>query len=93
MTNKKSIIKRIKTSERNRLRNKSYKTSYKNSIKKCLLLIKTHEGNEYAEIDQSLSFAYVRIDKLIQIGAIHKNNGARKKSYLNNQVYQLKNNK
>nr|YP_009370259.1 30S ribosomal protein S20 [Bulboplastis apyrenoidosa]ARO90748.1 30S ribosomal protein S20 [Bulboplastis apyrenoidosa] len=93
MTNKKSIIKRIKTTERNRLQNKSYKTALKNSIKKCLLMIKMHEGDQYHEIDECLSFAYSKIDKAIKIGAIHKNNGARKKSYLNKQVYQLKTNK
>nr|ARO90957.1 30S ribosomal protein S20 [Corynoplastis japonica] len=80
MANKKSAIKRIKTSERNRLQNKSYKSVVKTLVKRCMLLIEKKEL--YDMINKEISLTYSKIDKAVKVGAIKLNNGSRKKSFL-----------
>nr|YP_010338735.1 ribosomal protein S20 [Glaucosphaera vacuolata]UNJ18685.1 ribosomal protein S20 [Glaucosphaera vacuolata] len=82
MVKKKSVIKRIKTNKRNRLQNRAYKSAVKTLIKRAFSLIKDPEQNDINSISQEISLAYSKIDKAIKIGAIHKNNGARKKALL-----------
>lgn len=82
MANKKSAIKRVTISERNRLRNKSYKSVAKTWIKKTLVLINQKESKDIEKINQFLSMAYSKIDKAIKVGAIKTNQGSRKKSML-----------
>ncbi|MBW4523112.1 MAG: 30S ribosomal protein S20 [Scytolyngbya sp. HA4215-MV1] len=86
MANIKSAIKRVEITERNRLRNKSYKSAVKTLMKKCFTAIEGYgskldpEALEAAQ--QSLSLAYSKIDKAVKRGALHQNNGAHKKSRL-----------
>nr|YP_010336439.1 ribosomal protein S20 [Goniotrichopsis reniformis]UNJ14845.1 ribosomal protein S20 [Goniotrichopsis reniformis] len=82
MTQKKSIIKRIKVSKRNNARNKIYRTGVRNIIKKCLLTIQNSANVSRSDIDLQLSIAYSQIDKAVQKGIFHINNGARKKARL-----------
>nr|YP_010336044.1 ribosomal protein S20 [Tsunamia transpacifica]QUE27935.1 ribosomal protein S20 [Tsunamia transpacifica]UNJ14450.1 ribosomal protein S20 [Tsunamia transpacifica] len=82
MTQKKSIIKRIKVAKRNNSRNKVYKTSVKNVIKKCLLIIQSSEDLTSSGISSQIALAHSKIDKAVQKGVLHKNTGARKKSRL-----------
>ncbi|MGK7944140.1 MAG: 30S ribosomal protein S20 [Microcystaceae cyanobacterium] len=86
MANIKSAIKRIKVSERNRLRNKSYKSAVRTLMKKYFLAVEACEeapsSEQKEEIQKYLSAAYSKIDKAVKRGVLHPNNGARKKARL-----------
>lgn len=86
MANSRSAIKRIKVAERNRLRNKSYKSAVRTLMKKYFQAVESYSQNPSEEqkklVDQSMSQAYSKIDKAVKRGVFHKNNGARKKSKL-----------
>lgn len=84
MANIKSAIKRVQIAERNRLRNKSYKSAVKTLTKKYLAAVNSYAANPSPELMQavqtSMASAYSKIDKAVKRGAIHANTGARKKS-------------
>ena len=86
MANIKSAIKRVEIAERNRLRNKNYKSAVKTLMKKCLAVASTYAANPTPELQQavesSMASAYSKIDKAVKRGALHTNTGARKKSRL-----------
>lgn len=86
MANIKSAIKRVKIAERNRLRNKTYKSSVKTLTKKYLAAVESYAANPSPElkqeVQQRLSEAFSKIDKAVKTGVLHRNNGARKKSRL-----------
>ncbi|RAM53181.1 MAG: 30S ribosomal protein S20 [Hapalosiphonaceae cyanobacterium JJU2] len=86
MANTKSALKRAKIAERNRLRNKSYKSAVKTLMKKYLAAVETYAANPSPELQQEvqtrMSEAYSKIDKAVKRGVLHPNNGARKKSRL-----------
>ncbi len=86
MANIKSAIKRIQIAERNRLRNKAYKSTVKTLIKKCLVAV---QAGEPAQVEATLRVAYSKIDKAVKRGVLHPNNGARKKSRLARKLKQL----
>nr|YP_009369938.1 30S ribosomal protein S20 [Boldia erythrosiphon]ARO90626.1 30S ribosomal protein S20 [Boldia erythrosiphon] len=79
-----SVIKRIKVTQRNRLRNKIYKSSIKTLTKKLLLYINTNENNHMTNLQ--LSIVYSKIDKAVKRGILSKNNASRKKSWLAKQL-------
>ncbi len=84
MANSKSAIKRIRTAERNRLRNKAYKSSLKTLTKKYFSAVETYTAEPNSEnmelVKQAMSEAYSKIDKAVKRKVLHRNNGARKKS-------------
>jgi small subunit ribosomal protein S20 len=86
VANIKSAIKRVQVAERNRLRNKSYKSAVKTLIKKCLTAANACAANPTPEakdeVQQHLASAYSKIDKAVKRGVLHPNTGARKKSRL-----------
>jgi small subunit ribosomal protein S20 len=86
VANNKSAEKRVQISERNRLRNKSYKSSVKTLMKKYLEAVGQYATNPSAEtLDAAMqrqADAYSKIDKAVKCGILHPNNGARKKSRL-----------
>jgi len=86
VANIKSAIKRVQIAERNRLRNKSYKSAVRTLIKKSLTAIDQYAANPSTEglqaAQQQMSLAYSKIDKSVKRGVLHINNGARKKSRL-----------
>lgn len=86
MANIKSAIKRVQIAERNRLRNKSYKSAVKTLTKKCLTAASSYASNPSAElmqeVQQQMASAYSKIDKAVKTGVLHRNTGARKKSRL-----------
>lgn len=86
MANIKSAIKRVQIAERNRLRNKSYKSAVKTLMKKCLAAVDRYAANPEAEqleaVQQSMASAYSKIDRAVKRGVLHANNAARKKSRL-----------
>ena len=90
MANNKSAKKRIQIAERNRLINKSYKSTVRTLTKKTLENCEKYkqEPNEDNKtlVKTSLSNAFSIIDKAVKKNALHKNNGAHKKSKINKFV-------
>jgi small subunit ribosomal protein S20 len=86
VANIKSAIKRVQIAERNRLRNKSYKSAVKTLMKRYFAAVDTYASNpnpeSMQEVQQKMSAAYSKIDKAVKRGVLHPNNGARKKSRL-----------
>ena len=86
MANSKSALKRIDINERNRMRNKAYKSAVKTLMKKYFVAVEayaTSPSEEQLQVIQSaMSIAYSKIDKAVKRGVYHKNNGARKKARL-----------
>ena len=77
-----SAIKRVQISERNRLRNKYYKSSIKTVIKKTLQSIEPQRKINIRQATFLVAQAYSKIDKAVKKGVITKNKAARKKSKL-----------
>ena len=90
MANNKSAKKRIQIAERNRLVNKSYKSTVRTLTKKTLENCKNYKKNPNEEnknlVKTSLNNAFSLIDKAVKKNVLHKNNGANKKSKINNFV-------
>ena len=90
MANNKSAKKRIQIAERNRLINKSYKSTVRTLTKKTLENCAKYkkEPNEENKnlVKKSLDKAFSLIDKAVKKNVLHKNNGANRKSKINNFV-------
>ncbi len=90
MANNNSAKKRIQIAERNRLINKSYKSSVKTLTKKtrenCEKYKKDPNEDNKNLVVTSLNKAFSIIDKAVKKNVLHKNNGANKKSKINNFV-------
>ena len=93
VANTKSALKRAKIAERNRLRNKTYKSAVKTLMKKYFTVVETYAANPTPElkqqVDERLAEAYSKIDKAVKRGVLHPNNGARKKSRLAHRLKPL----
>ena len=93
VANTKSALKRAEIAERNRLRNKTYKSAVKTLMKKYLSAVQVHTTKptpeSKQEVDLRLSEAYSKIDKAVKRGVLHPNNGARKKSRLAHKLKPL----
>ena len=86
MANIKSAIKRVQIAERNRLRNKAYKSAVKTLMKKCIVAVDQYGAKPSDETQQeartAMSSAFSKIDKAVKRGVLHPNTAARKKSLL-----------
>jgi len=86
VANIKSAMKRAKIAERNRLRNRSYKSAVRTLMKRYLTAVSAYAADPTPEASQAvqtaMSAAYSKIDKAVKRGVLHPNNGARKKSRL-----------
>ena len=86
MANSKSAVKRIEINERNRLRNRFYKSSVRTLIKvffKNLEAYKISKNPEDKEkLEKNLNSVYSLIDKGTKKNIFHKNAAARKKAKL-----------
>ncbi|MEA5508585.1 30S ribosomal protein S20 [Crocosphaera sp. UHCC 0190] len=86
MANSKSALKRIQIAERNRLRNKSYKSAVRTLMKKYLQAVEAYSAepstDQMTVVQESMSAAYSKIDKAVKCKVFHRNNGARKKARL-----------
>ncbi len=85
MANIKSQIKRNRTNEKARLRNKAAKSEIKTRIKTAVR--STEEGAGSAAED--LRLAVKRLDKAVSRGIIHKNQASNRKARLMRRVNQL----
>ena len=90
MANNKSAKKRIQIAERNRLINKSYKSTVRTLTKKTLENCKKYKNDPNEDnkslVKTSLNKAFSLIDKAVKKNVLHKNNGANKKSKINKIV-------
>jgi small subunit ribosomal protein S20 len=86
VANSKSALKRIQVAERNRLRNKTYKSAVKTLMKKCFTAVEDYvrqpSPESLQEAKSRMAEAYSKIDKAVKTGVLHRNTGARKKSRL-----------
>ncbi|MGD3107302.1 30S ribosomal protein S20 [Streptomyces sp. YGL11-2] len=87
MANIKSQMKRIKTNEKARQRNKAVKSSLKTALRR------TREAVEAGDLEKATAaqaLAAKKLDKAASKGVIHKNAAANKKSALAKKVAGLK---
>jgi len=84
VANIKSAIKRIDIAERNRLRNKSYKSAIKTLTKTYLAAVEQYTaspGDESKQaVNRTMSAAYSKIDKAVKRGVLHPSTGANRKA-------------
>ena len=90
MANNKSAKKRIQIAERNRLINKSYKSTVrtltKKTIENCEVFKKDPSEENKNLVKSSLNKTFSLIDKAVKKNVLHKNNGSNKKSKINKIV-------
>jgi small subunit ribosomal protein S20 len=75
----KSAIKRVEITERNRVRNrawKSYVRSARNRVEEAA------KAGKPADTTKALNEAYAKIDRAVSKGILHRNTGARRKARL-----------
>ncbi|MEU6004603.1 30S ribosomal protein S20 [Streptomyces sp. NPDC047453] len=87
MANIKSQIKRNKTNEKARMRNKAVKSSLKTAIRKAREAAAAGDVQKATELQRA---AARQLDKAVSKGVIHKNAAANKKSALATKVTALK---
>ena len=83
MANHKSALKRIRSNETKRLRNRYQHKTTRGAIKKLREMTKSKDAKEY------LPSVVAMIDKLAKNNIIHKNKAARHKSRLNAHIRAL----
>jgi small subunit ribosomal protein S20 len=77
VANIKSQLKRIKTNEKARLRNKSVKSSLKTAVRRFR---EAADAGDREQADVALQYASRQLDKAASKGVIHPNQAANKKS-------------
>ena len=92
VANNKSSKKRILITERNRLRNRSYKSALRTLMKRCFTACSAYaqepgDAGKQA-VQKSMSAAFSKIDKAVKVGALHRNTGAHQKARLSAAVKQ-----
>ncbi|MFC1967731.1 30S ribosomal protein S20 [Chloroflexota bacterium] len=85
MPNIESAKKRVRVSERRRLRNKSVRSEVKTKVTKAEKLI---FSGETAAAQPAAAAAISALDKASEKGVLHKNNSARRKSRLMKKLNQ-----
>ncbi|AVZ72958.1 30S ribosomal protein S20 [Streptomyces lunaelactis] len=86
MANIKSQIKRNKTNEKARLRNKAVKSSLKTAVRKAREAV---ASGDVEKATVAVREASQKLDKAVSKGVIHKNAAANKKSALATKVGSL----
>ena len=86
MANIKSQIKRIKTNEKARLRNKSVKSSLKTAVRKFR---EAAAAGDSAAATTAMQTASRQLDKAASKGIIHSNQAANRKSAMAKQAAEL----
>jgi small subunit ribosomal protein S20 len=79
VANIKSQLKRIKTNEKARLRNKAVKSELKTYVRRVREAV---AGGDKEKASEALSSASRKLDKAVSKGVIHANQAANKKSSL-----------
>jgi small subunit ribosomal protein S20 len=86
VANIKSQIKRVKTNEKRRLRNKSVKSSVRTAIRRFREAV---EAGDQEQIIERQRYASRALDKATSKGVIHRNQAANKKSAMARRVNSL----
>ena len=86
MPNIKSAIKRVKTSDLNRVHNATVKSNMRTSVKNAEAAL---AGDNAETAKEALLTAAKKLDKAASKGLIHKNAAARKKSRLTKRLNSL----
>jgi small subunit ribosomal protein S20 len=86
LPNIKSAEKRVRVTEKKRLRNKSVRTMCKTNVNKAERLIFT---GDTAAAQEAVAVAITSLDKAAEKGIIHANNAARRKSRLMKKFNEL----
>jgi small subunit ribosomal protein S20 len=86
VANIKSQIKRNKQNEKARQRNKSVKSALKTSVRQFREAAETGDAEKAT---QSMRAAYVKLDKAVSKGVIHKNQAANRKSAIAKRAAQM----
>jgi small subunit ribosomal protein S20 len=86
VANIKSQIKRNKQNEKARQRNKAVKSSLKTSVRQFR---EAADAGKTDEAAQAMRTAYVKLDKAVSKGVIHKNQAANRKSAIAKRAAQL----
>jgi small subunit ribosomal protein S20 len=93
VANTKSALKRIQIADRNRLRNKSYKSAIRTLMKKTFQSVEAYSAEPNPDametVQKNLSSAFSKIDKAVKCRVLHPNNGARKKARLAKALKQI----
>jgi len=84
LANTKSAIKRVRSSERRRVRNRIVRSSTRTLVKKARTAL-SGGGSDEEAIQKALSV----LDRAASKGIIHKNNAARRKSRLMKQYNRM----
>lgn len=79
MANHKSAIKRIRSSERKRIRNRIVRGRARTAVKRVRQAL---ASGDVAGAQQSILIAIKSLDKAVSKGVLHRNNAARRKSRL-----------
>ena len=86
MANNTSSKKRIEIAERNRQRNRAYKSAVRTLMKRCfsacVLYAKEPGDDARSAVQTSMSAAFSKIDKAVKVGVLHRNTGANQKARL-----------
>lgn len=88
MANLKSAIKRVNTNNTKRELNRSFKSEMRSQIKHVESLV---AANDAENAQKELNLAIKKIDKSIQKGIIHRNNGNRQKARIAKKVQAIAN--
>jgi small subunit ribosomal protein S20 len=86
VANIKSQIKRVKTNEKRRQRNKSVKSAVRTAVRKFREAAETGDAEQAAELQRAASKA---LDKAAGKGVIHRNQAANRKSAMAKRVNAL----
>ena len=86
MANIKSQIKRIRTNEERRLRNKSVRSAVRTEIRK---LREAVDAGDKAAAEAQLRVASRALDKAVSKGVFHRNNAANNKSNMASAVNKM----
>lgn len=79
MANSKSALKRVRVSERRRIRNRTYRSAARTLVRRAESIIATGDVDAAAaEVGRAVSM----LDRSARKGVIHSNNAARRKSRL-----------
>jgi small subunit ribosomal protein S20 len=88
VANIKSQIKRNKQNEKARQRNKAVKSALKTSVRQFREAAETGDADKAT---QAMRTAYVKLDKAVSKGVIHRNQAANRKSAIAKRAAQLDN--
>ena len=83
MANIKSQIKRVKTNEKRRMRNKSVRSSVRTAVRKFREAVESGDSENAAALQRAAARA---LDKAASKGVIHKNQAANRKSAMAKRI-------